>query len=152
MPPPPTTPRTDAPRAGWALAGLSLSMLLASLGISVANVALPTLTGAFGASFQAVQWVVLAYLLAVTTLVVSAGRLGDRLGGRRLLVAGIATFTLASAACALAPGLWTLVAARAAQGAGAAVMMALSLALAAQAVPRARTGSAMGLLGSRETM
>jgi MFS family permease len=59
-----------------ALATLSLSMLLSSLGTSSANVALPTLAQAFNASFQQVQWVVLAYLLAITTLIVSVGRLG----------------------------------------------------------------------------
>src|SRR5690242_10670877 len=70
-----------------ALAGLSLSTLIATLGISIANVGLPTLAQSFGASFQQAQWVVLAYLLAVTTLVVSAGRLGDAMGRRRLLLA-----------------------------------------------------------------
>ena len=77
----------------WALASLSLSMLLSSLGTSIANVGLPTLAQAFGASFQEVQWVVLAYLLAITTLIVSVGRLGDITGRRRLLLAGIVLFT-----------------------------------------------------------
>ena len=135
-------------RPTWALAGLALAMLLSSLGTSVANVALPTLEETFGASFGAVQWVVLAYLLAVTTLVVGAGRLGDLVGRRRLLVAGIATFTAVSALCAAAPALWMLVAARAVQGIGAAAMMALTLAVVAETVPRGRTGAAMGLLGS----
>jgi MFS family permease len=140
--------RDEPGRAGWALVVLSLAMLLSSLATSVANVALPTLEDAFDVSFGQVQWVVLAYLLAVTTLVVGAGRLGDLVGRRRLLVAGIGVFTAASALCAAAPGLPVLVAARAAQGAGAATMMALSLALVAEAVPAARTGSAMGLLGT----
>jgi MFS family permease len=84
------TGSTDRARSvRWALAGLSLSVLLSSLGAGVANVALPTLAQAFDASFQAVQWIVLAYLLAVTTLVVSVGRLGDVTGRRRLLLAGI---------------------------------------------------------------
>src|SRR5687768_11311479 len=78
----------------WALAGLSLSMLLSSLGTSIANVALPTLAQDFDASFQEVQWVVLAYLLAITTLIVSVGRLGDIIGRRRLLLAGIFLFTM----------------------------------------------------------
>ena len=64
-------------------------MLLSSLGTSIANVGLPTLAQAFDASFQEVQWVVLAYLLAITTLIVSVGRLGDITGRRRLLLAGI---------------------------------------------------------------
>ncbi|AZC38754.1 MFS transporter [Pseudomonas chlororaphis] len=133
---------------GWALASLSLSMLLASLGTSIANVGLPTLVQAFGASFQQVQWVVLAYLLAMTALIVSVGRLGDLLGRRRLLLAGILLFTLASMLCAVAPTLGMLIAARALQGVGAAIMMALTLALVGETVSKARTGSAMGLLGT----
>lgn len=123
-------------------------MLLSSLGTSIANVGLPTLAEAFGASFQQVQWVVLAYLLAITTLIVSAGRLGDLIGRRRLLLAGIGLFTVASALCSLAPTLELLIAARTAQGFGAAVMMALTMASVADTVPKARAGSAMGLLGT----
>jgi EmrB/QacA subfamily drug resistance transporter len=137
-----------APRIPWALVSLSLTMLLSSLGTSIANVALPTFVQVFGASFQAVQWVVLAYLLAITTLIVSVGRLGDLLGRRRLMLAGVGVFTIASAACAAAPQLWMLVVARAAQGFGAAVMMALTMAFVGDAVPKARAGSAMGLLGT----
>jgi EmrB/QacA subfamily drug resistance transporter len=131
-----------------ALASLSLSMLLSSLGISIANVALPTLTQAFNASFQEVQWIVLAYLLAITTLVVSVGRLGDITGRRRLLLAGLFLFTVASVLCGVAPTLSLLIAARVAQGLGAAVMMALTIAFVGETIPKARTGSAMGLLGT----
>src|SRR5215203_6345663 len=134
--------------ARWVLAGLSLSMLLSSLSTSIANVGLPTLAQAFTASFQEVQWVVLAYLLAITTLIVSVGRLGDITGRRRLLLAGIFLFTVASVLCGFAPTLWLLIAARAAQGLGAAVMMALTLAFVGEMVPKAKTGSAMGLLGT----
>jgi EmrB/QacA subfamily drug resistance transporter len=134
--------------ARGALAGLSLATLLASLGTSIANVALPTLAQAFDASFQAAQWVVLAYLLASTTLIVSVGRLGDLTGRRRLLMIGIVLFTTASALCGIAPTLWTLIAARAAQGLGAAIMLALAMALISETVPTARTGRAMGLLGT----
>ncbi|MDB4952392.1 MAG: major facilitator superfamily 1 [Gemmatimonadetes bacterium] len=136
------------PSLGWVLASLALCMLLPSLGTSIANVALPTLADAFGASFQQVQWVVLAYLLGTTTLIVSVGRLGDVTGRRRLLMVGIFLFTAASCLCGNAPALWLLIAARAVQGLGAAVMMALTMAFAAEAVPKARTGSAMGLLGT----
>jgi EmrB/QacA subfamily drug resistance transporter len=136
------------PSVRWALASLSLSMLLSSLGTSIANVALPTLAQAFSASFQEVQWIVLAYLLAITTLIVSAGRLGDITGRRRLLLAGIFLFTAASVLCGLAPTLWLLIAARAAQGVGAAIMMALTMAFVGETVPKQQTGSAMGLLGT----
>jgi EmrB/QacA subfamily drug resistance transporter len=138
----------STPAARWALAALSLSMLMPALDTGIANVGLPTLSRAFGASFQAVQWVVLAYLLAITTLIVGAGRLGDLLGRRRLLLGGIALFTVASLLCGVAPTLAVLIAARAAQGLGAAIMMALTIALVGESVPKARVGSAMGLLGT----
>nr|BFD41214.1 MFS transporter [Pseudomonas sp. FFPRI_1] len=135
-------------RARWALASLSLAMLMPSLDTSIANAGLPVLSEALKASFQQVQWIVLAYLLAVTTLIASVGRLGDLLGRRRLLLAGIAWFSVASLGCGLAPSLGWLLAARALQGVGAALMLALSIALVADSVPKARTGSAMGLLGT----
>ncbi|MGZ5656855.1 MAG: MFS transporter [Caldimonas sp.] len=136
------------PSVAGVLASLALCVLLPSLGTSIANVALPTLAEAFAASFQQVQWVVLAYLLATTTTIVSVGRLGDIVGRRRLLLAGVFLFTAASGLCGVASELSLLIAARAAQGLGAAVMMALAMALVGEAVPKARTGSAMGLLGT----
>ncbi|MEO8505302.1 MAG: MFS transporter [Acidobacteriota bacterium] len=123
-------------------------MLMPSLDTSIANAGLPTLAHAFDASFQAVQWIVLAYLLAITTLIVSVGRLGDIFGRRRLLLAGIGVFTVASLLCGVAPTLPLLIAARAAQGLGAAIMMALTVALVSATVPQEKTGSAMGLLGT----
>ncbi len=139
------TPATSARRA---LAGLCLSMLLSSLGTSIANVALPTLAQVFAAPFQQVQWVILAYLLAITILIVGVGRLGDIAGRRRVLLAGLVVFTVASALCGLAPSLWWLIVARAAQGLGAAVLMALTMAFVGETVPKQRTGSAIGLLGA----
>ena len=136
------------PPVRWALASLSLSMLLSALGTSIANVALPTLAQAFTATFQEVQWVVLAYLLAITTLIVSVGRLGDLTGRRRLLLAGIFLFTAASVLSGLAPTLGLLIGARAVQGLGAAIMMALTMAFVGEMVPKEKTGSAMGLLGT----
>ena len=140
------------PSVGWALAGLSLSMLLSSLGTSIANVGLPTLAQTFHASFQQVQWVVLAYLLAVTALIVSVGRLGDLFGRRRLLLAGIGLFTTASALCGVSPTLPLLIAARAVQGLGGAILMALTLAFVGETVPKEKTGSAMGLLGTTSAL
>ncbi len=150
----PAGPDADAPdlprnaSARWALASLSLAMLLSSLGTSIANVALPTLAENFNASFQQIQWVVLAYLLAITTMIVSVGKLGDLAGRKKLMLAGIALFTLASLLAGAAPTLWLLIAARAVQGLGAAIMMALAMAFVADTMPKAMLGSAMGLLGS----
>ena len=130
------------------LVGLSLSMLLASLGTSIANVGLPSLAQAFDASFHAVQWVVLAYLLAITAVIVSAGSLGDHLGRRRLLMAGLLLFTVACGLCGVAPALEWLIAARILQGLGAAVMMAMALGMVGDTVAKERTGRVMGLLGT----
>lgn len=130
------------------LIALGLSTLLASLGMSVATVALPDLTRSFDASLSTVQWVLLSYMLAMTVLIVGAGRLGDMLGRRRLLLAGIFVFTLGATACAFASSLWVLITARAVQGAGAAIMMALTMAVARESLPENRIGTAMGLFGT----
>jgi MFS family permease len=146
-----STPSSGAPArpaARGVLVALSLGMLLPSLSASIANVALPSLAQAFAAPFASVQWVVIAYLLTITALVVSAGRLGDLIGRRRLLLVGLAVFALGSALGGAATGLWGLVAARVVQGVGAAIMMALTLALVSEVVPQGRAGSAMGLLGT----
>lgn len=136
-------------RSGYGrLAVLALSMLLASLGTSIANVALPAIAADLEASFQGVQWVVLAYLLAVTVFVVSAGRLSDTIGGRKLFIAGLILFASASFLCGVAPSLPFLIAARTLQGLGASVLMALSMAFAAEGLSKERTGSVMGLLGA----
>lgn len=129
-------------------ATLSLAMLLASLGTSIANIALPTLAAAFSAPFAQVQAVVVAYLAALTISVIAAGRLGDRYGLKPSLVAGLIVFTAASLLCAVAPNLWWLIGARALQGIGAAFLMTLAMALMRQTANEARVGRAMGLLGT----
>ncbi|SIO30393.1 MFS transporter [Vannielia litorea] len=130
------------------LVALSLATLLPALGTSIANVALPDMARAFAAPLVEVQWVVVGYLVAVTSLVVTAGRLGDLYGRRRVLLAGTALFGLASAGGMLATGLWSLVALRTLQGVGAAAMMALTLAMAGDLIPKARSGRAFGLLAT----
>lgn len=137
-----------APSVRLALTGLSLSMLMASLDTSIANAGLPTIAHAFSATFQQVQWIVLAYLLTITTLIVSIGRFGDTVGRKTLLIGGISLFTFASILCGFAQVLWLLIAARAVQGLGAAVMMALTIAFVSETVPKERIGYAMGLLGT----
>lgn len=132
----------------WRLASLALAMLLPSMGTSIANVALPSLKTAFGVSSLEVQWVVISYLLTVTATLVSIGRLGDLFGRRRLLLAGIGLFAVASAGAMLAPTLWILIAARGIQGIGAAAMMSMTVAIVGDVAPAERTGTAMGLLGT----
>lgn len=127
---------------------LALAMLLASLGTSIANIALPTLAEAFSAPFGQVQVVVVAYLAALTVSVVIAGRLGDRYGLKPMLVAGLVVVAAASLLCAVAPDLWLLICARALQGSGAAFLVTLAMALMRQTADDARIGQAMGLLGT----
>lgn len=127
---------------------LALAMLLASLGTSIANIALPALSEAFSAPFAKVQAVVVAYLVALTAAVVIAGRLGDNHGLKPTLLAGLGLFFVGSLACSLAPDLWSLIGARALQGIGAAFLMTLSMALMRQTASEGSVGRAMGLLGT----
>ena len=143
----PESPGRLSARRG-ALAALALAMLLSSLGTSIANVGLPTIAGVFGVGLQEVQWVVLAYLLAATAAVLPAGRLGDLFGRKRLLSIGLVVFMAAAVLAGLAQTFWLLVAARVIQGGGAAIMMAMSMALISGIGEVGRTGSAMGLLGA----
>ncbi|MDO9489908.1 MAG: MFS transporter, partial [Sphingomonadaceae bacterium] len=138
--------------SAWGVASLALAMLMASLDTSIANIALPTLAQAFGARFSQVQWVVLAYLLSVTIFIVAAGRLGDMVGRKPLLVAGIALFSASSMLCSLTPSLPVLIAGRGLQGIGAAIMLSLSMALVSEVVPTARIGRTMGLLGTMSAL
>ncbi len=138
----------DSRQLGWALFGLSLAILMSSIDTSIVNIGLPTIARTLHASFASVQWIAISYMLVVTTLIVGIGRLGDLLGKRRLFLIGIAGFTLASLLCALAPSIGILIVARAVQGAGGAIIMALPFALQSDVVPRKQAGWTMGLLTS----
>ena len=130
------------------LTGLSLAILLSQLGTNIVNVALPTLVQSLGVDFGAVQWVVVSYLLVVTALIVGVGRLGDQLGKKRLYLWGLALFMAASVLCALSTTLPLLIAGRAGQGLGGAIVMALSFAFVGEVFPKERTGLAMGVLST----
>lgn len=130
------------------LTALAAASLTASLGISVASVLLPTLTRNFGATVSEAQWVVLAYLMSVTVTIVSAGRLGDLFGPRRVMISGLIVFIAASVLSATASSLGLLVLARAVQGVGGAILIALPMSIARDMVPSGQLGAAMGLLGT----
>ena len=145
-----TPPETSPPQRGQAgiMLTLALSMLLASLGTSVANIALPALAEAFSAPFAQVQAVVVSYLAALTASVVFIGWLGDAHGLRTLYLTGLALFAVASLLCGIAPTLGLLIGARVLQGIGAAFLMTLSMALMRETAGEDRLGRAMGLLGT----
>ena len=111
----------------------------------VVSVALPTIHRELGASIQSLEWTVNAYVLAYAVLLLTGAALGDRFGRKRMFVIGLAIFTAASAAAALAPNTDLLVAARAVQGAGAAIVTPLTLTLLAAAFPAERRGMAIGV-------
>lgn len=140
-----------APSAGAAhrrsrrvLAATILGSSMAFIDGSVVNVALPAIQRGFGSGVAAMQWVVNAYLLSLGALVLLGGALGDRAGRVRVFMAGVALFTAASLACGVAPGASTLVAARAVQGIGAALLVPGSLAILGAAFPAAERGAAIG--------
>ena len=127
---------------------LGLGVLMATLDISVVNIALPTLSRAFQVPLTTVEWVVLAYVLAITGLLLTLGRWADAAGRRRVYGWGLALFTVASALCAAAPTAPLLITARAVQGLGAAMMTANSTALLTANFPPEERGRALGAFGA----
>ncbi|MEJ6472869.1 MFS transporter [Pseudoalteromonas piscicida] len=127
---------------------LAMVLILPTLGMSSINVLLPTLAEVFGAAQARVNWVVVAYLLAVTSCILGAGAIGDRIGRKRSLRIGVVIFGVASVAAGLSVNLWMLIAARLLQGVGAALLLSQVFALASSVMPKGKEGLAMGLLGS----
>jgi EmrB/QacA subfamily drug resistance transporter len=125
-----------------------IGSLMAALDTLVVSTALTTLRADLGASVQQLEWVVNAYNLTFAVLLITAAALGDRYGRRRLFAAGLLLFAAASAACALAPNVETLIGARALQGAGAALIIPLGLALLTEAFPPERRGAAIGIFSA----
>jgi len=143
----PTAPTAASAAQRWALALASTASFMVVLDLLVVATALSTIRRDLGASIDQLEWTVNAYTLTFAVLLMTASALGDRFGRRRLFAAGLGLFALASAACALAPGVGWLIAARAVQGAGAALVMPLGLALLNAAFPPERRGWAMGIFG-----
>src|ERR1039458_1127493 len=111
--------------SSWTLGIVSVALFMAVLDNLVVSVALPTIHRDLGASIQSLEWTVNAYVLAYAVLLLTGAALGDRFGRKRMFLLGMAVFTAASAAAALAPSTGLLVAARAVQGAGAAMVTPL---------------------------
>ncbi len=130
---------------GWTLGIVSVALFMVVLDNLVVSVALPTIHRELGASIQALEWTVNAYVLSYAVLLLTGAALGDRFGRKRMFLLGLAVFTGASAAAALAPSTDLLIAARAVQGAGAAIVTPLTLTLLAEAFPRERRGIAIGV-------
>lgn len=141
------TTATARPRA--VLVITSSAAFLATLDLFIVNIAFPAISADFPDSdFGQMSWVLNGYTVVFAAVLALAGRLADRYGHRRVFLIGLAIFTIASAACALAPSLWALVAARAVQGVGAALVTPTSLSLLLNAWPAERRASAVGTWAS----
>jgi EmrB/QacA subfamily drug resistance transporter len=143
-----TEGRRLLPGQGWVLALTSVASFMVSLDTQVVATALPVIRVHLHASLPALEWTVNAYTLSFAVLLLTGAALGERLGRRRMLVAGLGLFTAASAACALAPSAGALIAARAAQGAGAALVLPLAFALLSAGFPPHRRAWAIGIFTS----
>ncbi len=131
----------------WTLGLTSLALFMVALDALVVATALPAIQRDLHASFSTLEWTVNAYALTYAAGIITAAALGDRLGRRRVFIAGLGLFTVASAACALAPSVGVLLGARAVQGIGAAAVMPLSLTILTAAFPAERRGAVVGVWG-----
>jgi EmrB/QacA subfamily drug resistance transporter len=134
--------------AGWALALTSVAFFMTALDALVVITALPAIHAGLGGSVSTLEWTINAYTLTLAAGIITAAALGDRLGRRRMYAVGLLLFTAASAACALAPNADLLIAARAIQGLGAAVITPLSLTILASAFPAERRATTVGIWGA----
>jgi EmrB/QacA subfamily drug resistance transporter len=140
--------RQTGNRPSWVLALTSVVSFMVSLDTQVVATALPVIRLHLHASLAALEWTVNAYTLSFAVLLLTGAAVGERLGRRRMLAAGVALFTAASAGCALAPNAGALIAARAVQGAGAALMLPLALALLSASFPPQKRAWALGIFSS----
>ena len=138
----------DYNRKWYVLAAVSMGVFLSTIDGSIVNIALPTLVRALGTDFATVQWVILSYLLTLTTLMLSVGRLGDMFGKKPIYTVGFIIFTLGSVLCGLSPNVFWLIGFRVIQAIGAAGILALGIAIVTEAFPPAERGKALGLIGT----
>jgi EmrB/QacA subfamily drug resistance transporter len=140
-------PSRSKPSVPWTLALVSVGLFMTTLDNLVVTTALPSIRRSLGASIQSLEWTVNAYTLTFAVLLLTGAALGDRLGRRRMFAVGLTIFTAASAGAALSASTSGLIAARALQGLGAAIVLPLTLTLLAEAVSPARRGMALGIWG-----
>jgi EmrB/QacA subfamily drug resistance transporter len=138
----------DYSRKWYVMAAVAMSIFLATIDGSIVNVALPTLVRDLNTDFATIQWVILAYLLTMTTLMLSIGRLGDMWGKKSIFTAGFVVFTVGSVLCGLSQTVYWLIAFRVLQAVGAAMTLALGAAIVTEAFPAKERGRALGLIGT----
>ncbi|EFL49723.1 drug resistance transporter, EmrB/QacA subfamily [Solidesulfovibrio fructosivorans JJ]] len=145
-------PVTTAHSPALAMLGVNLMVFMATLDMSIVNVALPTLVKALHTDFAVIQWVILSYVLVIASLLLLVSRLGDMHDKKRIFSTGLLLFVGASLCCGLAPSVHWLIAFRAAQGIGAAMSQSLGMAIVTQISPPSSRGRALGLIGGTVAM
>src|SRR3954467_1368968 len=135
----------ESDRSRWILAAVSTALFCVQIDYFAMNLALPRMAADLDSNATDLQWVISVYMLALGAFMVPAGRIGDIFGRRRALLAGIALFGLASVLCAVAPSAGLVIAFRAVQGVGAALIFPVSVSVLTNAFPAARAGRAIGL-------
>ena len=139
---------SNGSRHKWlSLAAVGLGVLMATVDISIINVSLPTLVQKLGTDFPTIQWVILSYILVVTSTMLTMARLGDMVGKKRIYLLGLVIFALGSLLCGLAPTVHWLIGFRALQGCGAVMIQSLGTALVTEAFPPWERGRALGIIG-----
>jgi EmrB/QacA subfamily drug resistance transporter len=128
--------------------GLGIGVFMATLDASIVNISLPTLVKELNTNFATIEWVILSYVLVLTSLMIGVARLGDILDKKRLYVAGLVVFTISSLLCGLAPDVGWLIGFRALQGVGAAMTQALGIAIVSEIFPPNERGRALGIMGT----
>jgi EmrB/QacA subfamily drug resistance transporter len=134
-------------RKWWAMLGIGLGVFMSTLDSGIVNISLPTLVEQLDTTFSTIQWVVLSYLLVITSLMLGMARLGDMLGKKRVYTTGLVLFTLGSLLCGTSPGVAWLIGFRALQGTGAVMMTALGSAIITEVFPPPERGRALGIIG-----
>jgi EmrB/QacA subfamily drug resistance transporter len=143
-----TQPTVDYSRKWWVLISVSMGTFLSTIDGSIVNVALPTLEEELHTTFATVQWVVVAYLLVLTSMMLGVARLGDMIGKKKIYLTGMVVFTSASLLCGMAPSIGALIGFRVIQGSGAVMIQALGMGLVTEAFPSSERGRALGIIGT----
>jgi EmrB/QacA subfamily drug resistance transporter len=140
--------KVDFSRKWWVMLSVAMGTFLCTIDGSIVTVSLPTLEKTWHTSFATVQWVVVAYLLVITSLMLGMARLGEMYGKKRVYMPGMVIFTGASVLCGLSPTVEFLIGFRALQGIGAAMIMSLGMAIVTEAFPPSERGRALGIMGT----
>jgi EmrB/QacA subfamily drug resistance transporter len=130
------------------MTGIGCGVLMATLDASIINVSLPTMAAVLNTSFAHIQWIILSYLLILTSLVLGVARWGDMFSKKKLYLSGMVLFSLSSLLCGLAPGVGWLIGFRVFQGMGAVMMQALGAAMVTEIFPKSERGRALGIIGA----